>query len=170
MVVILQQNAFSKNLFKKIRHALGGLDGRYHQKVGIHISEINFISGVEDELRQKHALGPAVALPERVQGIGDAIEIDDFLYELVVGQTFEIVADPEPFKNQSGLTFDVFGGGELRAFLADIYGADFSCPIIQVREEKTVNSLVVVEVKCRCLRIVEPLRISCGGDHAFDFV
>ena len=56
----LQQNAFGKNSLEKICHALGGLDGRYHQKVCIHISKIDFISSVADELRQKHTLGPAV--------------------------------------------------------------------------------------------------------------
>ena len=98
-------------MFEKICHTLGGLDGRYHQKVCIHVGKINFISGVADELRQKHTLGPAVALSERVQGIGDAIEINDFLYELVMGQILEIVAAPQPFKNQLRLTFDVFSRG-----------------------------------------------------------
>ena len=72
-------------MFEKICHTLGGLDGRYHQKVCIHISKIDLISGVADKLRQKYTLGPAVALPERVQGVGNAIEINDLLYEFVMG-------------------------------------------------------------------------------------
>ena len=155
-------------MFEKICHTLGGLDGRYHQKVCIHVGKINFISGVADELRQKHALGPAVALSERVQGIGDAIEINDFLYELVMGQILEIVAAPQPFKNQLRLTFDVFSRGKLGSLLADVHGADFASPFIQVREEKTVNGFVVVKVKGCCLRSVQPFRISCRGDHALD--
>ena len=116
-------------MFEKICHTLGGQDGRYHQKVGIHISEIDLISGVAYELRQKHTLGPAVALSERVQSIGDAIEINDFLYELVMGQILEIVAAPQPFKNQLRLTFDVFSRGKLGSLLADVHGADFAQPI-----------------------------------------
>ena len=160
--LILLQNTFAKNLFEQIRHALGGLDGRDHEKIGIHIGKIDLISGVVDELRQKYSLGPAVALAERVQGVGDTIEINDLIYELMMRQTFEIVADLESFKNQTGLTFNVFGRGELRAFLADVHGADFACPFIQVREEKAMNCLVVVEVKSLCLRSVQPFRISCG--------
>jgi len=90
-------------MFEKICHTLGGLDGRYHQKVCIHVGKINFISGVADELRQKHTLGPAVALSERVQGVGDAIEIGDLIYKLIMGQIFEIVAVSEAFKNQTCL-------------------------------------------------------------------
>ena len=90
-------------MLEKIRHALGGLDGSYHQKVGIHISEIDLISGVAYELRQKHALGSTIALPERVQGVGDAIEIGDLIYKLIMGQIFEIVAVSEAFKNQTCL-------------------------------------------------------------------
>ena len=126
----LQQNAFGENIPEKICHTLSGLNGRYHQKVCVHISKIDLISSVSDELRQKYTLGPAIALPERVHGVGDAIEINDLLYELIMGQTFEIVAVPEPFKNQTCLTFNVFGRGELSAFLADVHAADFACPFI----------------------------------------
>lgn len=43
-------------------------------------------------------------------------------------------------------------------------------PFIQVREEKTVNSLVMVKVKSRCMRSVQPFGISYGGDHALDLL
>lgn len=75
----LRQDAFCKNIFQQIRHTLGRLNGCCHQKIGIHISKIDLISGVADELRQEYALGSAISLSERVQSVGDAIEINDFL-------------------------------------------------------------------------------------------
>lgn len=114
---VLRQDAFCENIFQQIRDTLGRLNGCYHQKIGIHISKIDLISGVADELRQECALGSAISLSERVQGVGGAIEINDFLYELVMGQTFEIIAGPEPPKNQGSLTFNAFGRGELSPFL-----------------------------------------------------
>ena len=97
---VLRQDAFCENIFQQIRDTLGRLNGCYHQKVGIHISKIDLISGVADELRQECALGSAISLPEGMQSVGGAIEINDFLYELVVRQTFEIIAGPKPSKNQ----------------------------------------------------------------------
>ena len=52
-----------------------------------------------DELRQEHALGSSVSLSKRMLDIGGIIEINDFFYELIMGQPFEIVAAPEPFKD-----------------------------------------------------------------------
>ena len=145
---VLRQDAFCENIFQQIRDTLGRLNGCYHQKVGIHISKIDLISGVADELRQECALGSAISLPEGVQSVGGAIEINDFLYELVVRQTFEIIAGPKPSKNQGSLMFNDFGRGELSPFFANVHSTNFACPFIQVREEKTVNGLVVVEVEC----------------------
>ena len=167
---VLRQDAFCENIFQQIRDTLGRPNGCYHQKIGIHISKIDLISGVADELRQECALGSAISLPEGVQSVGGAIEINDFLYELVVGQTFEIIAGPKPSKNQGSLMFNDFGRGELSPFFANVHSTNFACPFIQVREEKTVNGLVVVEVECGRPWCVQPFRIPCGGNDAFDLI
>ena len=88
----LQQNAFGKNPFKKIC---------------IRISKIDLISGITDKLCQKYTSNPAIAILERMRGVGDATESSNLLREFIMGQTFEIAAGPKPFKNQPGLTFTV---------------------------------------------------------------
>ena len=167
---VLRQDAFCENIFQQIRDTLGRLNGCYHQKVGIHISKIDLISGVADELRQECALGSAISLPEGMQSVGGAIEINDFLYELVMGQTIEIIAGPKSPKNQGSLMFNTFSRGKMSPFFADVHSTNFACPFIQVREDETVNGLVVVEVECGGLWCAQPFRIPCGGNDAFDLI
>lgn len=56
------------------------------------------------------------------------------------------------------------------SLFADVHSTNFACPFIQIREEKIVNGLVVVEVKCRCLWCAQLFRIPCGGNYAFDLI
>ena len=120
-------------MFEKVCYALGGLDGRYHQKVRIHISKIDFIPGIADELCQEHPLRSAVSFSKRMQSIGNAIKINNLLHELVMAQPLEIVAVSKAFKNQLGLTFNALGRSKLRTFFANIHRADFARPFIQIR-------------------------------------
>ena len=41
---------------------MGRLNSCNHQKIRIHVSEIDLVSGITDELRQKHTLSSAIAL------------------------------------------------------------------------------------------------------------
>ena len=59
-------NAFTKYLFQQIRYSLRRLNRSNHQKFCIHISEVDVISSVADQLCQEGTLGSAVAFPEGV--------------------------------------------------------------------------------------------------------
>ena len=163
-------DTFLKNLLQHICHTLSRLDGCYHQQFRIHIGKADVITGVADELRQEGTLGSAVALTERVEGVGDAIEVYNFLNELTVGQSLEIVALFETLENQLCLVLDIFGRRELGTFLTDVHSADFTGPVIQVREKKSVNGFIVFEVKYSGLRRTQPFSISGRGEDALDLI
>ena len=79
---VLRQDAFCENIFQQIRDTLGRLNGCYHQKVGIHISKIDLISGVVDELRQECALeqgraGIQMHLHRAVSALAQAKQLHD---------------------------------------------------------------------------------------------
>ena len=144
---IYSLDRLAKHLTQQVCHALRGLDGGDHQQVAIHLRPVEVMSRAADKLRQERPLGAPVALAEGVQVVGGAVEVGDLLHEGVMGQALEVILLLQSVKNQLGLRFDHFGGTEVCPFLAEVHRADLPCPIVQVREKKLMDRLIVGKVK-----------------------
>ena len=155
----------AKHLTQQIGYALRGLDGGDHQQVTIHFRPVEVMSRAADELRQERPLGASVSLAEGVQVVGGVVEIGDLLHEGVMGQAFEVILLFQPVKNQLGLRFDLPGRAEICPFLADVHRADLPCPIVQVREKKLMDRLVVGKIKNAFQRALFQLGgVDIGGE------
>ena len=81
-----------------------------------------------------------------MQDIGNAIEINDFLYKLAVGQAFEIISVLKPSENQFSLTYDAFSRREEDPFLADIHSADIT-GLVLTKLDGTAKGGAVFSIK-----------------------
>ena len=130
LLVVIYQYLSKEYLLQQVCYSLGCLDSSNHQKVAIHLGPVDVIARITDKLCQESPLGSAVALSERVQIIGCAIEVHNFLHKLIVGKSFKIVLFFETVKNQISLMLNILSRAEIRSLLADIHGADLSRPIV----------------------------------------
>lgn len=140
-------NCLAKRLTKQVCYALCSLDGSDHQQVSIYLRPVEVMPCITDELREERPLGASVSLAEWMQVVSGAVEVGDFLHECIVGQAFEIILLLQPVKNQFSLGFNLLGRTEIRALLAEVHRAGLSRPIVQVREKKLMDCLVMGEVK-----------------------
>ena len=155
----------AKHLTQQVCHALRSLDGGDHQQVAIHLRPVEVMSRAADELRQERPLGASVSLAEGVQVVGGVVEIGDLLHEGVMGQAFEVILLFQPVKNQLGLRFDLPGRAEICPLLAEVHRTDLPRTIVQVREKKLMDRLVVGEVKNAFQRALFQLGgVDIGGE------
>ena len=150
---------------QQVCHTLRGLDGGDHQQVAIHLRPVEVMSRAANELRQERPLGTPVALAEGVQVVGRAVEVSDLLHECVMGQALEVILLLQPVKNQLGLRFDLPSRAEIRSLLAKVHRADLPCPIVQVREKKLMDRLIVGKIKNAFQRALFQLGgVDIGGE------
>ena len=93
------ENAFRENSHHQIDHALRRLNGSNHQQICIHVSETIIVAGITNQLGQECPLCSAISLTEKMERIGHAIKICDFLYKFIVGQTLEEITLLQPLEN-----------------------------------------------------------------------
>ena len=64
-----------------------------------------------------------------------------------MGQALEVILLLQTVKNQLGLRFNLLSGAEICPFLAEVHRTDLPRPIVQVREKKLMNRLIVGKIK-----------------------
>ena len=90
-LTILENTSF-KYALQQIRHSLRRLNRGNHQEFYIHISKVDVVSSITNQLCQERTLGSSIAFPDGMQFVGDIIEVYDFLHKFIVLQTFEVIA------------------------------------------------------------------------------
>ena len=82
-----------------------------------------------------------------------------------MGQALEVILLFQPVKNQLGLRFNHFGGAEVCPLLAEVHRTDLPCPIVQVREKKLMDRLIVGKIKTAFQRALFQLGgVDIGGE------
>ena len=82
-----------------------------------------------------------------------------------MGQALEVILLLQSVKNQLGLRFNLLSRAEICPLLAEVHCANLPRPIVQVREKKPMDRLVVGKVKNAFQRALFQLGgVDIGGE------
>src|SRR5260370_40486173 len=85
----------------------------------LHADPVDVMPGVVRELGEERPLGPAVALPERVQGVDVSEKLRQPGNELLAGQAPQPVSGGEPAEDVSAVGLQMLGSQNTEPFAMD---------------------------------------------------